>query len=206
MDDQVLRSLMKWPNVPDCYGWLALDRRGYWRMRDEFTQLNNLPGQIIQHTALNEFIARNYACNELGKYFFQNGPQRVFITLDTTPWIVRMIPDDNGPHLINQCHQIMEPTAALSDENGNIYIVGNVNQNICNSNDNGKNQLIKSNSQTIALLHDHDLDHFSELAKLREEACSFGGSWTWQGKQLFLDPIHSQELASRFNYIAKPKP
>ena len=82
MDDQVLRSLMKWPNVPDCFGWLALDRRGQWRMRDEFTQQNYLPGQVIKHAALIDFIARNYARDETGRYFFQNGPQRVFITLD----------------------------------------------------------------------------------------------------------------------------
>jgi hypothetical protein len=205
MDDQVLRSLMKWPNVPDCYGWLALDRRGQWRMRDEFTQKNNLPGQEIQHRALNEFIARNYACDELGRYFFQNGPQRVFITLDVTPWVVRMIPDEKGAHLTNQCQQILEPSAALSDEKGNIYIIGTSNQTIYDSN-NSNTQFSKRDSEVIALLHDHDLDHFSELAKLREEACSFGGSWTWQGKQLPLDPIHSQELASRFHYIAKPLP
>ena len=196
---------MKWPNVPDCFGWLALDRRGQWRMRDEFTQQNQLQGQVIKHIALNEFIARNYACDELGRYFFQNGPQRVFITLDATPWIVRMIPSDLGPHLTNQCHQTMEPAAALSDEKGNIYIVGNVIQNVYDSS-NTSDQFIKRESQTIALLHDHDLDHFSELAKLREEACSFGGSWTWQGEQLPLDPIHSGELAARFHYIAKPQP
>ncbi|MBU3618309.1 DUF2946 family protein [Polynucleobacter sp. JS-Fieb-80-E5] len=206
MDDQVLRSLMKWPNVPDCYGWLALDRRGQWRMRDEFTQQNNLPGQVIQHAALNDFIERNYACDESGRYFFQNGPQRVFITLDATPWIVRIIPGDAGTHLTNQCHQIMEPTAALSDEKGNIYIVGIVNQTIYGGNKNDSNQFVKKDGQTVALLHDHDLDHFSELAKLREEACSFGGSWNWQGKHLLLDPIHSEELASRFNYIAQPQP
>ncbi|WP_370623657.1 DUF2946 family protein [Polynucleobacter sp. AP-Reno-20A-A9] len=196
---------MKWPNVPDCYGWLALDRRGQWRMRDEFTQENHLPGQVIKHVALNEFIARNYACDELGKYFFQNGPQRVFITLDATPWIVRIIPSDIGPNLTNQCHQTMEPAAALSDEKGNIYIVGNVIQSVYDSS-NTSDQFIKRESQTIALLHDHDLDHFSELAKLREEACSFGGSWTWQDEQLPLDPIHSEELASRFRYIAQPQP
>jgi len=206
MDEQVLRSLIKWPNVPHCFGWLALDRRGQWRMRDELTQQNNLPGQVIQHAALNEFIARNYACDELGRYFFQNGPQRVFITLDITPWIVRMIPGDSGLDLINQCHQTMKPSAALSDEKGNIYIVGNVSQLVCNSSNNDNNSFVKSDSQTIALLHDHDLDHFSGLAKLREEACSFGGSWNWQDKQLNLDPVHSKELASRFNFIAKPQP
>jgi Protein of unknown function (DUF2946) len=209
MDDQVLRSLIKWPNVPDCFGWLALDRRGQWRMRDEFTQQNKLPGQVIKHAVLNEFIARNYACDELGRYFFQNGPQRVFISLDATPWIVRMTPSNLGLNLINQCKQVMEPTAALSDEKGNIYIVSTVNQAIYDTNQSDRNnntQFIKRDDRTIALLHDHDLDHFSELAKLREEACSFGGSWVWHDKQLPLDPIHSDELASRFNFIANPQP
>ena len=204
MDDQVLRSLMKWPNVPDCFGWLALDRRGQWRMRDEFTQKNKLPGQVVKHAALNEFIARNYARDGVGRYFFQNGPQRVFISLDATPWIVRITPSNLGPNLINQCNQSMEPTAALSDEKGNIYIVGTVNQTIYDSNNN--TQFIKRDDQTIALLHDHDLDHFSGLAKLREEACSFGGSWVWREKQLPLDPIHSDELATRFNFITNPEP
>ena len=200
---------MKWPNVPDCYGWLALDRRGQWRMRDEFTQQNHLPGQLIQHAALNDFIERNYACDESGRYFFQNGPQRVFISLDATPWIVRMTPSNLGLNLINQCNQVMEPTAALSDEKGNIYIVSTVNQTIYDTNQSDRNnntQFIKRDDRTIALLHDHDLDHFSELAKLREEACSFGGSWVWHDKQLPLDPIHSDELASRFNFIANPQP
>ena len=116
MDEQVIRSLIKWPDVPDCYGWLALDRRGQWRMRDEFTQQNNLPGQVIKHQSLNEFISRNYARDTQGKYFFQNGPQRVFITLDATPWIVRMIPSDQGVKLLTQCQSPIEPTAALSDE------------------------------------------------------------------------------------------
>ena len=194
MDEQVLRSLIKWPDVPDCFGWLALDRRGQWRMRNEFAQQNKLPGKTITHAALNEFISRNYACDHLGRYFFQNGPQRVFITLDATPWVARIIPSKSGMQLITQCNESIEPSSALSDENGNIYIVGKVNQN----------QFSKQDCQTVALLHDHDLDHFSEIAKLREEACSFGGSWTWQGKQLPLDPIHSVEIAARFKFIANP--
>ncbi len=196
---------MKWPNVPDCFGWLALDRRGQWRMRDDFTQQHHLPGQVIQHKALNEFIARNYACDERGRYFFQNGPQRVFITLDATPFIARMIPSEKGTELLNQCHHPIDPESALSDENGNIYIVGKVEQTIYNSSCKDSSQFFKGDSETIALLHDHDLDQFSELAKLREEACSFGGSWTWQDKQLPLDPIHSNELAERFKYQASPQ-
>jgi hypothetical protein len=34
MDDIVKAAMAKWPDVPDCYGWLALDARGNWRMRD----------------------------------------------------------------------------------------------------------------------------------------------------------------------------
>jgi hypothetical protein len=202
MDDQVLRSLVKWPNVPDCYGWLALDRRGQWRMRDEFTQQHHLPGQIITLQALNEFISRNYARDSHGRYFFQNGPQRVFITLDATPWIARIIPSNQGTQILTQCQNSLEPRAALSDENGNIYIVGKVTQTIYEDSDRGKFSIHESES--IALLHDHDLDLFSELASLREEACSFGGSWNWHDQQLPLDPIHSSELANRFDYIAKP--
>ena len=200
MDEQVLRSLIKWPNVPDCFGWLALDRRGQWRMRDAFAQQNKLSGQVITHLALNEFISRNYVCDHLGRYFFQNGPQRVFITLDATPWIARITSSAKGIQLITQCYSSIEPSGALSDEKGNIYIVGKVNQLIYKQ----ENQFFKEECLTVALLHDHDLDHFSQLAKLREEACSFGGSWTWEGKQLPLDPIHAEEIAPRFKFIAIP--
>ena len=40
MDELVKQSLTKWPNVPHCYGWLALDARGAFRMRDEVAQLH----------------------------------------------------------------------------------------------------------------------------------------------------------------------
>src|SRR2546422_6290676 len=66
MDELVARSLAKWPNVPAVYGWLALDRRGNWRIK----------GQRISNVALREFIARNYECDSQGRWFFQNGPQR----------------------------------------------------------------------------------------------------------------------------------
>ena len=38
MDDIVKQALAKWPNVPHCYGWLGLDARGNWYMRDDRTQ------------------------------------------------------------------------------------------------------------------------------------------------------------------------
>ena len=206
MDEQVLKSLIKWPNVPACFGWLALDRRGQWRMRDEYAQQNQLSGQVIQHAALVDFISRNYARDLLGRYFFQNGPQRVFINLDATPWIARMIPNAQSIKMTNQCGTQVEPSGALSDENGNIYIIANAPEVIYEDSNQQQDQFHTQEQQTVALLHDHDLDLFADLAKLNEEACSFGGSWLWQGKRLPLEPIHSQELSKRFGFIQKPMP
>jgi Protein of unknown function (DUF2946) len=202
MDEQVLRSLIKWPNVPHCFGWLALDRRGQWRMRDEFAQANQLAGSVIQHAALNEFISRNYAHDSLGRYFFQNGPQRVFITLDATPWIVRIIPSEGGPQLLTQCGTEIEPHGALSDEKGNIYITGLIPQSLSDQID--STVFTKTEFLSVALLHDHDLDLFSEQSRVQEEACSFRGTWQWQGKDLPIEPIFSAELGKRFHFIKAP--
>ena len=98
MDKIVQAAMQKWPNVPHCYGWLALDARGYWRMRDERAQALQLPGDKIHHAALRAFIDRNYQCEMTGEtksqWYFQNGPQRVYVDLDTTPFIARYAPND----------------------------------------------------------------------------------------------------------------
>jgi hypothetical protein len=202
MDEQVLKSLVKWPHVPNCFGWLALDRRGQWCMRDEYAQANQLPGNVIQHVALNEFIARNYAHDSLGRYFFQNGPQRVFVTLDATPWIARIIPSASGLQLLTQCGTAIKPQGALSDEKGNVYITGFVPQSHSDQVDSPTFATIESLS--VALLHDHDLDLFYDQSKVQEHACSFEGSWKWYGKDLPVEPIHSQELSQRFHFIKVP--
>jgi hypothetical protein len=90
--------MAKWPNVPNCYGWLGLDARGSWYMRDEAAQVagsfaSGLPeakGSRLQHAKLIEFIQRNYAADASGQWYFQNGPQRVYVELEATPWIWRV--------------------------------------------------------------------------------------------------------------------
>lgn len=93
MDDIVKQAIAKWPNVPHCYGWLALDARGNWRMRDERAQALKLAGDRITHPALLGFINRNYLHDERGCWYFQNGPQRVYVALEATPYIARTEPD-----------------------------------------------------------------------------------------------------------------
>ena len=94
MDDIVKAALRKWPNVPHCHGWLALDARGDWYMRDDRVQaagpFPQVKGSRIQHAKLLEFIGRNYASDEQGSWFFQNGPQRVYVQLEAAPWVWRV--------------------------------------------------------------------------------------------------------------------
>jgi len=92
MDDVVRQAMAKWPNVPHCFGWLKLDARGHWRMRDERAQHLDLPGDKIAHPALLGFINRNYTHDEEGRWYFQNGPQRVYVDLELTPYVVRTDP------------------------------------------------------------------------------------------------------------------
>ena len=92
MDEIVKQAMAKWPNVPHCYGWLALDARGNWRMRDERAQHFNEPGDKLHNAALVGFIVRNYLKDERGCWYFQNGPQRVYLNLEATPFIARTDP------------------------------------------------------------------------------------------------------------------
>lgn len=88
MDSNVAAAMARWPNVPDCRGWLSLDRRGCWRLQ----------GSPVTHAGLAEFIGRNYGCDEYGAWFMQNGPQRVWVELTATPWIFRLAGDGFATH------------------------------------------------------------------------------------------------------------
>lgn len=92
MDEIVKQAMAKWPNVPHCYGWLALDARGAWRMRDEAAQRAGAPGDKLTNAALVGFINRNYLRDGRGCWYFQNGPQRVYVNLEATPFIARTDP------------------------------------------------------------------------------------------------------------------
>ncbi len=123
MDAIVEAALKKWPNVPHCYGWLALDARGDWYMRDERIQhagpFPMVKGSRITHDKLLAFIARNYAQDEAGCWFFQNGPQRVYVELESTPWIWRLQPDGR---VLSHTGREAAVQAALLDEGGRLYL------------------------------------------------------------------------------------
>jgi hypothetical protein len=129
MDEIVARSLAKWPNVPAVYGWLALDRRGHWLIK----------GERIGNSALREFIARNYEPDAQGRWFFQNGPQRVYVRLAYTPLVVHY---EDG-RLVDHCGRPFTPQESLQDDEGSVLFP-------C--------------ERGVGLLDDRDLARFAELA------------------------------------------
>jgi hypothetical protein len=90
MDEMVVRAMQKWPNVPNVYGWLRLDRRGQWLVKSRASAEGAPVFERITNAAVCEFIGRNYEHDREGRWFFQNGPQRVFVALDYTPLVYRL--------------------------------------------------------------------------------------------------------------------
>lgn len=114
MDDIVLKGMAKWPNVPNVYGWLNLDGRGNWLIK----------GERITNPAVTAFINRNYDRDSEGRWFFQNGPQRVFATLDYTPIIYRIASESEGFKI--ESHTGVAPAKlerVWLDENGTVLLL-----------------------------------------------------------------------------------
>lgn len=89
MDLEVLQAMQRWPNVPHVYGWLALDARGRWRIHPQGGGPGSGEPEPIANEQICRFIARNYAADERGCWYFQNGPQRVYVHLHAAPFIFR---------------------------------------------------------------------------------------------------------------------
>lgn len=123
MDDLVKQAMQKWPNVPHCYGWLGLDQRGDWYMRDDQTQASGsfaqAKGSRLQHDKLIAFIQRNYLSDEHGQWYFQNGPQRVFVELLSAPFVWRMHDDWSVWSADGQVQKVLH---CVVDEAGCVYL------------------------------------------------------------------------------------
>lgn len=133
MDEAVRKAQAKWPGVPDVYGWLALDRRGRWLLRNPASDAF----EPIGNAALRDFIARNYASDARGRWYFQNGPQRVIVRLCYTPFIVRT----RAGGFVDQCGHSFEAEEALLDNEGSVLLVAD---------------------GTVALLDDRDLADYAD--------------------------------------------
>jgi hypothetical protein len=112
MDEWVLNALKRWPNVPALFGWLSLDRRGRWLVQ----------GETISHPRIVDVINRNYAADEHGRWYFQNGPQRGYMQLESTPLILFV--SDDGEQLVTHTGLAVEQLReAHIDEEGSLVLV-----------------------------------------------------------------------------------
>lgn len=197
MDQIVGQALAKWPNVPHCYGWLALDARGNWRMRNEHAQMHNLPGDKITHPALIAFINRNYTHDGQGRWYFQNGPQRVYVDLEVAPWIARTEPA-TGYML-----QTGEPLATVEtgwlSEQGRLFLQGD---------------------DKVALLDDRDMAQCLQALRLDDAAVADERLLVWleQGgidgalslqygdRKVPVNYIEEALFSEQFSFIRMPRP
>mgnify|MGYP001448977107 CR=1 FL=1 len=184
MDEIVLRSIAKWPGVPAVYGWLALDRRGGWRIKSAAGGFER-----IANVAMGEFIGRNYAADDAGRWYFQNGPQRVYISLDYTPWIYRL--EGTGDDLVAHTGAVpCKVDAAFLDDAG---------------------ALLLHTELGVGALLDRDLPAFVErlgdFAAIVERV-SRGAvvQLMLQGNSVPLAAIRAGDVPARFGFDPRPRP
>lgn len=178
MDDIVRQALARWPNVPDCYGWLGLDARGNWFLRDEGAQASggfasgrpHAKGSAIRHAKLMEFIGRNYEADSAGRWYFQNGPQRVYVELELTPWVLRVAPD--GTVHTHAGHSFT-PIGCLVDESGRLYLHAE-----------------GPSAGRVGVIHSQDMVHAVETVE----------SGIWQPQQ-----VRADELSALFGFVRSPQ-
>lgn len=191
MDDLVLRGMAKWPNVPAVYGWLSLDRRGHWLLK----------GERIANPGIAAFFGRNYSRDDQGRWFFQNGPQRVYVALDYTPHVYRVTALPGAPLTLasHSGSTVTEIRAAYIDEAG---------------------QLLLDTDLGIGLVHDTDLEallpRFTGPAGPPGEtalAATLDILQAGEDAALELDlgatripvqPIRAAAVPARFGFVARP--
>ncbi|QDZ28766.1 DUF2946 family protein [Noviherbaspirillum sp. UKPF54] len=197
MDDIVKQAMAKWPNVPHCYGWLALDARGAWRMRDERAQALKLAGDKIGNPPLQAFINRNYTHDEKGRWYFQNGPQRVYVTLEAAPYVART--DPSHGFVLHTGEPLGSIDGAWMTDAG---------------------QLLLKEGEKIALVDDRDMAqclprlHFGNeeagderlIAWLGEPGADETLSLEHAGRRLAVRHIMRDAVAGHFGFVIEPQP
>ena len=120
MDPGVLEAMRRWPNVPAVYGWLSLTPRGEWRLHPQGDAIQGGHGEGISNEQILSFINRNYSGGDDGCWFFQNGPQRVFVRIDAAPLILRV--DASTGKIVSHVGQSIEQIRRWwLDERGRLF-------------------------------------------------------------------------------------
>lgn len=187
MDPQVLRSMQRWPDVPACAGWLGLDARGRWWIRDaQALPWPRLSGGVLDkqgasrllHEGLCGFVARNYQGDAQGCWYFQNGPQQVYVELEAAPLVLRLQLDDGVVRWSSHTGAACDVGEAWLDESGRVWLAGSQGPGLLHSLDTG--------------LLEPWLDDSLELLRLPGAA------------PLRLQPLPLRDIESRLGFQASP--
>jgi hypothetical protein len=180
--------MAKWPDVPAVYGWLALDRRGDWRIK----------GERLGHRKAIAFVNRNYGADDSGCWFFQNGPQRVYVRLEYTPWVYRLSARDELYTHTGQAVKNIE--GVFLDNDGNLLL---------------------NTAEGVGLLHDRDLDALSGHLDLNRRGAGAeqiedavtqtqsgkqsGLVLIWRGRCMQVRHVKRTAVASLFGFSPNPE-
>lgn len=192
MDESVRKALERWPNVPNVFGWLTLDRRGNWLIK----------GERIGNSAVLAFIARNYESDERGRWFFQNGPQRVFVTLSYLPYVLRTSGDKPLQIETHTGLAVEHATGAWIDVCGGLIVRWPGGVGAVDDRDLADVAAHFTDSQGHALSD-------SALSKAVDPAAggARAGFWFEHGdKRLPVGRIASTQLAQKFGFDPDPRP
>jgi len=125
MDKTVLDAMARWPDVPAVYGWLSLSERGLWRLHPAGDALArpDSQGEEISSPPILQFIGRNYSADAKGQWFFQNGPQRVYVRLDAAPFILHTAANADGGLVLHTHNGLAagQVTLWLLTDDGRLY-------------------------------------------------------------------------------------
>jgi hypothetical protein len=190
VDDIVKRAMLKWPDVPDVYGWLRLDRRGDWQVRTASGQFDRM-----RNPSIVEFINRNYLSDERGRWFFQNGPQRVFVSLDYAPYVYRL-DDRHTGWLAHTGVSAASPTDLLFDEDDSMLLVTALGPGLMLDRDLGFMLEHLRDPAGVALDAEEILGRLSETDVLPVQCLGYA---------LRAARVKKSDLEKRYGYVARPE-
>src|SRR5690606_21464773 len=147
------------------------------------------------------YIGRNYERDSEGCWFFQNGPQRVYVELEYTPFVYRII--DNSGRIDVDCHTGVPATAlygAWIAEDG---------------------APVPETEHGAGVVHDRDLEAAlpalvdTDGASVAEDELERAMALLQQGKDAALwmrvgasnvkvEPMRSSDAPERFGFVAHP--
>jgi hypothetical protein len=194
MDEIVIRAIAKWPNVPSVYGWLRLDRRGNWLVKSRKAQDGTPVFERISNRAVVEFIGRNYGEDAEHRWYFQNGPQKVFVALDYTPWVYRL--DDAGRGFL--AHSGAAPRmieAAFLDDSGSLLLASDLGIGVL---------LDRDLAVVIERLSDERGRRVDKL--LEKVARGTEARVALHGTTVMIAPIRAADVSRRFGFVPRPAP